>query len=214
MIHRKNTNLFGNVQNKRLIPPQTDGMIRFDSNIDSPELKVIFKWRNINNNKKQRNKRLYKEQTFAPRVFHSVSGSQNSHRTTQTNAVNRQKTRPEPAIRDAQKLAQNVFPPWRPTLTSRSLQSIARPFQKRFREVFANARILIFYLSTKAWEVKSLPKSHLGWLFLVFSEGKATKENISIFWFIWPVTQIGLITNKSVDVCPCDSAGFEHDIVH
>ena len=31
------------------------------------------------------------------------------------------------------------------------------------------------------------PKSHLGWFFLVFGEGKATKENISIFWFIWPL---------------------------
>ena len=64
------------------------------------------------------------------------------------------------------------------------LLSIARPFEKRFREVFGNARILIFYLSIKAWEEKSLPKSHLGWFFLVFDEGKATKENISIFWFI------------------------------
>ena len=53
--------------------------------------------------------------------------------------------------------------PERPTLTSHSLQSITRPFQKRFREVFGNARILIFYLSIKAWEEKSLPKSHLGW---------------------------------------------------
>ena len=35
----------------------------------------------------------------------------------------------------------------RPTLTSRSLQSITRPFQKHFRDVFGNARILIFYLS-------------------------------------------------------------------
>ena len=72
----------------------------------------------------------------------------------------------------------------RPTCTSRSLQSITRPFQKRFREVFGNARILIFYLSIKAWGEKSLPKSHLGWFFLVFGVGKATKQNISIFWFI------------------------------
>ena len=70
--------------------------------------------------------------------------------------------------------------PEKPTLTSHSLQSITRPFQKRFREVFGNARILIFYLSIKAWE----EKSHLGWFFLVFDEGKAAKENISIFWFI------------------------------
>ena len=84
-------------------------------------------------------------------------------------------------------MRRTFFRPERPTLTSRSLQYITRPFQKRFREVFGNARILIFYLSIKAWEEKSLPKSHLGWFFLVFGEGKATKENISIFWFIWPL---------------------------
>ena len=84
-------------------------------------------------------------------------------------------------------LRRTFFRPERPTLTSRtsrSLQSITRPFQKRFREVFGNARILIFYLSIKAWEEKYLPKSHLGWFFLVFGEGKAIKENTSIFWFI------------------------------
>ena len=55
------------------------------------------------------------------------------------------------------------------------------PFEKRFREGFANARISIFKLSLKAWKEKALPKSHLGWFFLVFDEGKGTKENISIF---------------------------------
>ena len=57
-------------------------------------------------------------------------------------------------------------------------QSIARPFEKRFREGFGNARILIFSLSLKAWKETPLLKSHLGWFFLVFDEGKATKENI------------------------------------
>ena len=137
-------------------------MIRFYSKIGYSESKVIFKWRKNNKN------------------------SQNSHRTTQTNSqqiVNKQKSPPWACDKGAQKLAQNVFPPWRPTLTSRSLQSIARPFQKRFCEVFGNARILIFYLSKKAWE----EESHLAWFFLVFDEGKVTKENISIFWFIWPL---------------------------
>ena len=110
---------------------------------------------------------------FTPRVFHSVSARTLTERDKQTQA-----------IRDAQKLAQKVFRPERPTLTSRSLQSIPRPFQNRFREVFGNARILIFYLSIKAWEEKSLPKSHLGWFFLVFDEGKVTKEKMSFFWFI------------------------------
>ena len=78
-------------------------------------------------------------------------------------------------------LRRTFFRPERPTLTSRSLQSITRPFQKRFREVFGNAWILIFYLSIKAWEEKSLPKSHLGWFYLVFGEGKATKEICQFF---------------------------------
>ena len=87
-------------------------------------------------------------------------------------------------------LCRTFFRPERPTLTSRSLQSITRPFQKRFREVFGNARILNFNLSIKAWDEKSSPKSHLGSFFLVFGEGKATKENVSIFWFIWPLSSL------------------------
>ena len=79
-------------------------------------------------------------------------------------------------------LRRAFFRPERPTLTSRSLQSITRAISKRFREVFGNARILISYLSINAWEEKSLPKSHLGWFFLAFGEGKATKENILLFW--------------------------------
>ena len=78
-------------------------------------------------------------------------------------------------------LHRTFFRPERPTLTSRSLQSITRPFRKRFREVFGNARSLIFYLSIKAWKEKSLPKCHLGWLFLVFDEGKAAKKIFQFF---------------------------------
>ena len=50
---------------------------------------------------------LYREQTFAPRAFHSELEQQ-------TNTVNTQKI-PALSLRawDAQKLAQNVFPPWR-----------------------------------------------------------------------------------------------------
>ena len=33
----------------------------------------------------------------------------------------------------------------------------------------------------KGWEEKSLPKSNVGWFFLVFGEGKATKKNIAFF---------------------------------
>ena len=174
--YQKNTNLFGNVQNKRFMPPQTDGMIRFYSHIYSPELKVIFKWRNNNNNKNNWTKGFTRSKRSHLVYFIQSLGVRTlTERHKPTQSTDR-KARPEPAIRDAQKLAQNVFPPWRPKLTSRSLQSIARPFQKRFREVFGNARILIFFLSIKAWEEKkSLPKSHLGCFFLVFGEGKATK---------------------------------------
>ena len=98
-------------------------------------------------------------------------------------------------------LRRTFFHPERPTLTSRSLQSITRPFQKRFREVFGNARILIFYLSIKAWEEKSFPKSHLGWFFLVFGEGKATKEKMSIFWFIWPLSTVVAFLSFSGNLC-------------
>ena len=78
-------------------------------------------------------------------------------------------------------LHRTFFRPEKPTLTSRSLQSITRPFRKRFREVFGNARSLIFYLSIKAWKEKSLPKCHLGWFFLVFDEGKAAKKIFQFF---------------------------------
>ena len=69
-------------------------------------------------------KRLYKEKTFAPRVFHSVSVRTLTERHKKKTQSTNRKARLEPAIKDAQTIAQNVFPPRRPTLTSRSLQSI------------------------------------------------------------------------------------------
>ena len=69
-------------------------MIRFHSNIGCSESKVIFKWRknnNYNNNKKQI-KRLYREQMFASRVFHSASLRPLTERHKQT--VNKQKSPP------------------------------------------------------------------------------------------------------------------------
>ena len=48
---------------------------------------------------------LYREQTFAPRAFHSELQQQTIVRQHTENS------RLEPAIRDAQKLAQNVFRP-------------------------------------------------------------------------------------------------------
>ena len=153
-------------------------MICFYSNIGCSESKVIFKWRKNNNNSKNNKKKPLQGANVRTSCI-SFSLSQNSHRTRQTNAGDK----------GCAEACAERFSPLKDQHWRHSLQSITRPFQKRFREVFGNARILIFYLSIKAWEEKSLPKSHLGWFFLVFGEGKATKENISIFWFIWPLAR-------------------------
>ena len=51
----------------------SDGRMNcFYSDIGCSESKVIFKWRKTNKNNKNKKKSLYKEQTFAPREFHSV----------------------------------------------------------------------------------------------------------------------------------------------
>ena len=100
--YQKNTNLFGNVQNV-LFLLRPDGMICFYSNIGCSESNVMFKWRkNNNNNNENKTKSVYKERMFAPRVFHLVSVKTLTERDKQTQA-----------IRDVQKLAQNVFPPWK-----------------------------------------------------------------------------------------------------
>ena len=97
--YQKDTNLFGNVQNVLFLLRLTGDL--FLLYIGCSESKVIFKWRKNNSNKNKK-KSLYKEQTFAPRKFHSVSVRTLTERDKQTQA-----------IRDAQKLAQNVFPPWK-----------------------------------------------------------------------------------------------------
>ena len=96
---------------KLFIPPQTDGMIRFSFNIGWSESKVIFKWR--------KTKATHKKKAFREEKVHtlciSFSLSQNSLCEKQTNSRTRSTHRKaclEPVIRDAQKLAQNVFPPW------------------------------------------------------------------------------------------------------
>ena len=71
-------------------------MICFYSNIGCSESKVIFKWRKNNNNKNK--KKPLQEQTFAPRVFHSVSVRTLTELDKQTQAISD---------------AQNVFPPWK-----------------------------------------------------------------------------------------------------
>ena len=101
---------------KTFFPPQTDGMIRSSFNIGCSESKVIFNWRKTNkNNNKKRIKRLYRPLQGANVRTSCIS---------QTNTVDGQSThrkaRREPAIRDAQKLAQDVFPPWTLTLGVRA----------------------------------------------------------------------------------------------
>ena len=154
-------------------------MICFYSNIGCSESKVIFKWRKNNNNSKNNKKKPLQGANVRTSCI-SFSLSQNSHRTRQTNADDK----------GCAEACAERFSALKDQHRRHSSQSITRPFQKRFREVLGNAWILIFYLSIKAWKEKSLPKSHLGWFFLVFGEGKATKESMSIFWFIWPLTRL------------------------
>ena len=54
---------------------------------------------------------LYKEVTIAPRAVHSELQQQRQSATNKHTRSTHRKARLEPAIRDAQKLAQNVFPP-------------------------------------------------------------------------------------------------------
>ena len=121
---------------KCFIPPQTDGMICFYSNIGCSGSKAIFKWWKKNNNKNQK-KSLYKEQTIAPRVFHSVSVRTLTERHKQTQAM------------DAQKLAQNVFPPWKTERLKdqhwrRAVSSLSRG---HFRNVFVKSLEMLGFWS-------------------------------------------------------------------
>ena len=54
---------------------------------------------------------LYREQTLAPRAFHSELQQTKNKQTQSARQSAHRKACLEPAIRDAQKLAQNVFPP-------------------------------------------------------------------------------------------------------
>ena len=151
-------------------------MISSYSNSGGSESKIIFKWRKQNNTTKTKTNK--KALQGANVRTYCISFSQSELP---------QKSPPWACDKGCAEACAGRFSAMKlqadqswPTLTSCSLQSIARPF--RFRAVFGNARILIFYLSINAWEEKSLPKSYLGRFFLVFREGKAT-----IFWFIWPL---------------------------
>ena len=122
---------------KRFIPRQTDGMICFYSNIGCSESKVIFKWRKNNNNNKNQKKAFTMSKRSHPAYF---IPSQSELSQNEKNKRRRWGMR--------RSLRRTVCRPERPTLMSHSLQSITRPFQKRFREVFGNARtfdLLSFY---------------------------------------------------------------------
>ena len=94
---------------KTFIPLQTDGMIRSFFNIGCSESKVIFKWRKSSkNNKKKTNKKAL--QTFTRSKRSHLVHFKNKH--SRHGQSTHRKARREPAIRDPQKLAQNVFPPW------------------------------------------------------------------------------------------------------
>ena len=77
-------------------------MICFYSNIGCSESKVIFKWRKNNNNDKKQKKAFTRSKRSHLVYIHSVSVRTLTERDKQTKA-----------IRDAQKLAQHVFPPWK-----------------------------------------------------------------------------------------------------
>ena len=96
---------------KMLIPPQTDGVIRSSFNIGCSESKVIFKWRKttITTTTTKRMKRLYRPLQGAKVRTSCIWQTKDSRHGQSTH----RKARREPAIRDAQNLAQNVFPPWR-----------------------------------------------------------------------------------------------------
>ena len=72
-------------------------------------------------------KRLFEEQTFTPCAFHSVLVRTLSVTNKQTvehsqhKLSTHRKARLEPAIEDAQQLAQNVFPPWISEAVSRGI---------------------------------------------------------------------------------------------
>ena len=94
---------------KPFIPPRTDGIIRSSFNIGCSESKVIFKWRKNSKNKQQKtNKKAL--QTFTRRKGSHLVHFTNKH--SRHGQSTHRKARREPAIRDSQKLAQNVFPPW------------------------------------------------------------------------------------------------------
>ena len=101
-MHNQNTRLLGNVQKFLFLTSDWRGMICFSFNIGCSESKVIFKWRKTKTIQKYKGFSRSKRSHLV-HFIQSQSVTLCSHR----------KARHEPAIRDAQKPAQNVFPPWR-----------------------------------------------------------------------------------------------------
>ena len=83
-------------------------MIRFSFNIGCSESKVIFKRRK--KSKHMSNKNALQGANIRTSCISLRTPATNKHSPTQST---HRKVRLEPAIRDAQKLAHNVFPPWK-----------------------------------------------------------------------------------------------------
>ena len=93
---------------KTFIPPQTDGMICSSFNIGFSESKVIFNWRENNKkNNKKTNKKALQTPTRS-KLSHLVYFTNKHSRHGQSTHRN---ARLEPAMRNAQKLADGWQPP-------------------------------------------------------------------------------------------------------
>ena len=173
-------------------------MIRFYSNIGCSESKVIFMWRKNNKNESKKTLQGANVRTscisFSLNESHNCSQSELSQNDTNAdkrrvtnarNSFNKQKNPPWACDKGCAEACAGLCRSFSRLEDQHWRHVVSSPLRGHFG-VFRNARILIFYLSMNAWEENSLPKSHLGWFFLVFVEGKARKENISMFWFILP----------------------------
>ena len=98
---------------KLFIPPQTDGDDSFFPQHRLFESKIICKWRKTKTTQKQKGFSRRKRSHLVHILFSlSQNFSQQQTNTVEHTQHTQRKARLEPAIRDAQKLAQNVFPPW------------------------------------------------------------------------------------------------------
>ena len=144
--HKSNTQLSEKYKplwkcSKRFIPPHTDEMIRFYCNIGCSESKVIFKWRKAT----KTNKKALQGTNVRTSCI-SFSLSQNSHRTTQTNAVNKRTQKSPPRTCDkgcaeacAERFSALKDQHWRHVVSS--------PSRGHFRNVFVKSSEMLGFWS-------------------------------------------------------------------